>query len=237
MKKLVLVCCALVLALPAFAAVSVVQHNSNHSYADGSTVSCALSSTGASRNIIVGAVSVDPVSAVADDRGNVYTAASGSHAINTAGLETEVWHSLGTVSGVTNITVTFGGSKGLKVCFAYEIAGPLTFDSAAKIDNGIPLADGDPYRFKTCAGAAVTTSTAAGFVLAVVNVDPVAENPKNGTEFTSGGELADENNASVSLVSSGLGSHQPVWRIDTHSTAAAPGPAVTFVSSSASYKQ
>jgi hypothetical protein len=223
-------------AFPASGAVAIIQHVSGRAIGTGSSVSCALTSTGASRNIIVGAVSTFSVgmgavvvSSVVDDRGNTYVQAPGSRGLNAGSLHgSEIWHSLNTVAGVTVVTVTFSAGAitypYYKACFAYEVSGSMTFDTASKVDVGTCDVT------NVCTGAAAITATTTGFVLGIIVVDPVNQNPNSGNEFTSGGDIdLTGNGASASLISSTASSHGPAW----HSTLAGDG----FTSSTSAYKQ
>jgi hypothetical protein len=231
--SLVLACGLSAIAFPPVAAgaVSIIQHTTGYSTDHtGSTVTCALSATGASRNIIVGSASTTSaasaifVSGISDNQGNVYQLASNSRGVYEY-AETEVWHSLGAVGGVTSLTITFSGTPGYyRACFAYEVSGTLAFDSAAKVDSGTCLAN-------VCTGASVTTATTTGFVLGIVLTDPIDQNPKTGNEFTSGGDIDGLRGygAAASLISGTAAAHQPVWHNDRASQ--------HFVSSTAAYRQ
>ena len=242
LKRLILSAVILVaVACPAFGAVAIIQHVSNHAYGNGATVACTLSSTGASRNIIVGAVSASSgdsvltVSGVADNQGNLYSLASGSRGTYTGNLHgSEIWHSLNATSGVTSITATFTGSttsyyKGL---FCYEVSGTaVTFDTAGKVDAGTCSAN-------LCTGASVSTATSVGFVLGIIIVDPVDLTPAAANEFVSGGNIDSTGTvgatvvgggASCSLISASASAHLPSWHI---TSATAP-----FTSSTSAYKQ
>jgi hypothetical protein len=238
LKRLLGVCIVLAaVAFPANGAVAIIQHSHSHLYTWGTTISCTLSSTGASRNIIVGAVStaeVVSVSSVTDNQSNTYVQASGSSAVGN-GHTVAIWHSLGTTAGVTSVTVTFSAPPNTscnlvacgmyKACFAYEVSGAVTFDAASKVDNGNCVG-------AVCTGAAVTTATTTGFVLGIIVNAPVDQNPNSGNEFTSGGDIDDfGEGAAASLVSSTAASHTPAW----HS--AWTDRNGNFISSTAAYKQ
>ncbi len=211
-------------------AVSIIQHGhaatTDHT---GATVTCALTATGAGRNIIVGAVSSTSgasaiaVSGVSDNQGNTYQLAPGSRGVYEY-VETEVWHSLGAVGGVTSLTVTFSGTPGYyRECFVFEVAGAVTFDTAAKVDSGTCVAN-------VCTGASITTATTTGFVLGIVGADPVDQNPLAGNEFVSGGDIGlNGSGAAASLVSSTAASHRPAWHSDRDGQ--------HFASSTAAYRQ
>jgi hypothetical protein len=230
--KRLLILALLLMVPPAFGAISIIQHVHNHVYTNGATVTCTLSSTGASRNIIVGAMSATSgagavsVSSVADNQLHTFVQASGSRGVHAGNLHgSEIWHALNVSAGVTTVTVTFSGeaTSYWKACFAYEVSGTVTFDTAAKVDTGTCVT-------LICTGASVTTATTTGFVLGVIVVDPVDQNPNSGNEFTSGGDTdTDGNGAAVSLISSTAAAHQPVW----HGSVGAD----TFTSSTAAYKQ
>lgn len=224
-----LACGASVIVFPptAAGAVSIIQHTTGHSASLGLTVTCALTATGASRNIIVGVASGSSgasnliVSGITDNQGNAYQLAAGSRGTYEYAA-TEVWHSLGAAGGVTSMTVTFSGNPGLyRECFAYEVSGTLTFDTASKVDSGMCVAN-------VCTGASVTTATTTGFVLAIVATDPIDQNPKTGNEFTSGGDIG-FGGAAASLISGTAATHQPAWHNDRASQ--------HFVSSTAAYRQ
>jgi hypothetical protein len=240
LKRLLGVCIVLAaVAFPASGAVAIVQHVKNHLYSWGTTISCTLSSTGASRNIIVGAVStaeVVSVSSVTDNQSNTYVQASGSSAVGNAHA-VAIWHSLGTTAGVTSVTITFSAPPNTscslvacgtyKACFAYEVSGSLTFDVAGKIDSATCTSN-------ICQGASVTTATSTGFVLGVTATGnaPVDQNPNSGNEFTSGGDIDDfGNGVSAALISGTAAAHQPAWHNYW------PDRAGTFTSSTAAYKQ
>lgn len=214
----------------AVGAVSIIQHGHaatiDHT---GSTVTCALTATGAGRNIIVGAVATTSgvsalsVSSVTDNQGNVYSPASGSRGVYEY-VEVEVWHALNAVAGVTSLTVTFSGTPGYyRECFVFEVAGAVTFDTAAKVDSGTCVAN-------VCTGASITTATTTGFVLGIVGADPVDQNPLAGNEFVSGGDIGlNGSSAAASLVSSTAAPHRPAWHSDRDGQ--------HFASSTVAYKQ
>jgi hypothetical protein len=224
------------LSAPCFGAIAIIQHVHSTSIDKGSTVTCQLSSTGAGRNIIVGAAVTGQfgvgVVSVTDNQGNIYTQAPGSRG-SMGSYVSEIWHSLGTVAGVTNVSVAFfvppppvPETDGYnKMCFAYEVSGAVTFDTAAKLSSQLCVGN-------LCTGASVTTATTTGFVLGVIVVvmDPIDQSPNAGNEFTSGGEIDSMGvGAAASLISSTAASHQPVWHISAVPEA--------FCTSTAAYRQ
>lgn len=219
-----------VFPLVAAGAVSVVQHvHASTTDHTGSTVSCTLAATGASHNIIVGAVATTSgagalsVASVTDNQGNAYHLAANSRGTYEY-VEAEVWHSLGAAGGVTSVTVTFAGTPGFyRECYAYEVSGALTFDTAAHVDSGTCVAS-------VCNGASITTATTTGFVLGFVTCDPIDQSPLAGNEFVSGGDIGlNGSSATASLISGTAAVHQPVWHADHASQ--------RFASSTAAYKQ
>ena len=257
--KRILVFASVLLAcgISANGAVSVVQHVHGHSIGLGSTVACSLTATGVSRNVIVATLGTTggggdgnaalayPVSSVTDNIGNTYSQAPGTRGIYEY-WGTEVWHSLAATSGVTTVTVTFSGKNSYyRACFAYEVAGILTFDSATQLSMVWSRQPGNNEACVslTCTGPAITTTTATTFVLAVYGGFPVDQNPIAGNEFTSGGDIDIPGNfgaAAVSLISSTAAAHRPVWHADA-TKIYLPGQSESayprFAASVAAYKQ
>lgn len=248
MKKLVIL--ALLLMSPAvFGAISIVQSARTFLYDASTTVSCGLSPTGASHNLIVGAIREtfgSGVASVVDNQGNTYTRASGS------GARAEIWHSLGATAGVTSVTISFGSISnygfgvGYKQCFVYEVAGTVTFDAAANLDSG-------QCTSSVCNGQAVNTSTSTGFVVGIIfhdaleqnyifgtprYYDPNYGNPKIGNEFTAGSLIGLWAwSGAVGLISTNAASHQPVWGQYSQVNSLHDDPDLLFSTATAAYKQ
>jgi hypothetical protein len=217
-KRLLVVLIAL--SISCSATITVIQHSHAESINNGSTVTCTLSATGASRNIIVGAVHTLHeavwVASVTDNKGNIYVQPPGNalgpnnwelpgaHGGVFATEFSEIWHSLGTSAGVTSVTITFNMPLPQivpvpmvfsKACFAYEIDGAgMTFDAyASQLSPFSP-----PCVVNLCTGASVSTNANVGFVLGIIVVAGyssvplrlVDQSPANGNEFTAGSEIA-----------------------------------------------
>lgn len=162
------------------------------------------------------------VSGVADTAGNAtYTQVANARANSTAGgFASDVWcvpQSAGSASPV-QITVTFSGTTG-----AYRAMGFWAFQRtgsptpAIDVGNNASNATGSGTDIN---GASVTTTSSAGFAVAIVivNSGPVTGNPKSGNEFTAGGDLLTVGgNAVASVITTTTGAHQPVWTDTTSS--------------------
>lgn len=211
-------------------AIALRSHKGTDSAASATTVQVtSITATLTGSLIVVGAANVGgrTVTGVTDNIGNTYTQATGAAGASIADtLGTDVWYCLSAASGVTSVTVTFSGGAGTfnKDAWVDEVTGFTTaaFDVAAALNEGSGVANVDT-------GAAVTTTSATGFVVGVVATSSgISANPTAANEFTAGGDIvANTLNAMCALISTTAAAHIPIWDdFDLH--AAICGSTVAF---------
>jgi hypothetical protein len=221
------------LSASCFGTVTITQHVAGHQEtAPGNTAVCAISSSGAGHNLIVGAVYEGPdiggslVTSVIDNQSHAYTLVGGA-----SGVRTAVFHSLNASAGTTSVTINFNvpvTDVYYKGCVVYEVSGALAVDSASVLNDGRCIS-------QVCSGAAISTSTSIGFIIAVIAADPVDQNPHSGSVFTAGGssDLAGMG-AACSLISASASVYTPDWHITNSGN---PNIQDRFWTSTVSYKQ
>lgn len=191
-------------------ALTVPQNLGTDSTANANTVAQSTSATAAGSLLVVLVENENSLltTGVTDNLGQIYSQVPGSAASHSAGAtRIDAWDCLGTASGVTTVTATFGGAAGTyrKQIWFFEFAG-LTLavrDGAASVSNGASAGG-----FIT--GANVNTSGAVGFLVGLdASSAGATSNPSVGNEFSAGVNVF--GNCSVYLISTMAAGHQPVW--------------------------
>ena len=235
MKKLIigsLFSLLFLLKSPAQAAIAIVHISSTTATSSATTLTSKITNTG-SNLLVVGITNYSvsgngrTITKVSDDKGNTYTEALNAFGtLNAVSVSSDIWYCLNPTSGVSSMTVTFGGAAQtgwVKEMEVYEISGFTTvgFDTASYVTNGSGTGTDN---------SATITTTGIGFILAINATEKgINQNPKSGNEFTSGGGIwATTGNAFCSLVNSIAGSHTAQWG-DTNPS--------TFCSSIAAFKE
>lgn len=208
-------------------ATAIVQHVVASSTASSAVVNIPISAVGSGRALIVCAA--DDFSATitgVSDGTAAFTQFTSAQAVQSS-KRTDAWYLLAATAGATNIAVTFSSSVGaLKVAWVVEVSG-LTSPAT----DGANTATSASAASTTITGGSVTTTAADGVVVGCVMISfALNENPKAGTEFTSGGDMdASGQYGFISLAASSAAAHAPTW-LDVIS-------GTSFASSTAALKQ